>query len=218
VDSKEVPPLRRSPRNKNAAGDAETTSRTKGTKPHMSALPNKTNSDTEDGHNDAEVPDVGPDPPSTGDPQEIDIQNNSDSESENGSIPEEPYPDTTEQAGALSTNNIIQTHDSLLARTDSIIIFLTQNGEPCNDGAHLLAKDDRAPIIRNATPGKAKIIKQGCKYLIALIVETGVAVILEEKILKEALRSLYDVTLELQLRTIAISKTDVGNVSWDIIE
>jgi len=31
VDSKEVSPLRRSPRNKNLAGDAETTNRTKGT-------------------------------------------------------------------------------------------------------------------------------------------------------------------------------------------
>jgi len=90
----------------------------------MNTQPIKTNSDTENGHNDAEVPDVGPYPPLTEDPQEIDIQKNSDSESENESISEEPYTDTTEQT-APSTNNIIQTRDGLFARTDSIIIFLT---------------------------------------------------------------------------------------------
>jgi len=132
VDSKEVPPLRRSPRNKNPAGDAETTSKTKETKPHMNTLPIKTKGNT-DGHNDAEIPDVGPDPSSTEDRQEIDIQNNSDSESENRNTPEEPYTDTTEQTGAPSTNSIIQIRDSLLARTDSIIIFLTQDREPCDD-------------------------------------------------------------------------------------
>jgi len=60
-------------------------------------------------------------PPLTEDPQEIDIQNNSDSESENESTSKEPY-DTTEQAGAPSTNNIIQTRYSLFAWTDSIIL------------------------------------------------------------------------------------------------
>jgi len=179
----------------------------------MNTQPIKTNSDTENGHNDAEVPDVGPYPLLIEDPQEIDIQKNSDSESENESISEEPYTDTTEQTGAPSTNNIIQTRDGFFARTDSIIIFLTQDGEPCDDGAHLLINDDQVPTIRNATLGKARIIKQGCRYLIALIVETKVSVLLEEKILKEAFRSLYDVILELQLQVISISKTDVGNVS-----
>jgi len=64
-----------------------------------------------------------------------------------------------------------------------------------------------------------RVIKQGCRYLIALvIVETGVSALLEEKVLKEAFRSLYDVTLELQLQPISISKTDVGNVSWATIK
>jgi len=41
---------------------------------------------------------------------------------------------------------------------------------------------------------------------------------LEEKTFKETLRSLYDITLELNLQTISVSKTDVDNVSWAIIE
>jgi len=71
------------------------------------------------------------------------------------------------------------------------------------------------------TLGKARVIKQGCRYLIALIVKTKVFAFLKEKILKKALRSLYDVILELQLQTISISKTDVSwqdNLSWGTIE
>jgi len=154
----------------------------------------------------------------TEDPQEIDNQNNSDSESENESTSEESYTDTTEQIGAPSTNSIIQTRDSLFARTDSIVIFLTQDGEPCDDGAHLLTKDNRVPIIKNGIFGKARVIKQGCRYLIALIVETKVSALLEETILKEAFHFLYDVIPELQLQTISISKTDAGNVSRITIE
>jgi len=76
---------------------------------------------------------------------------------------------------------------------DSIVIFLTQDGEPCDDGSYLLVKDNRISAIKNATLGKARIIKQGCKYLIALIVKSKVFVFLEEKILKKVLRSLYDI-------------------------
>jgi len=65
---------------------------------------------------------------------------------------------------------------------------------------------------------RARVIKQGCKYLIALVVRTRVSTLLKEKTLKKALRSLYNVTLELNLKTISISKTDVDNVSWVTIQ
>jgi len=191
VDSKELPPLRRSPRNKNPGSDTTTNSRSKKTQHDINTQPIKINSNTENKHNNAEVRDVGPYPSLTKDLQEIDNQNNSDSKSKNESTSEESYIDTTEQIGDSSTNNIIKIRDSLFARTDSIVIFLTQDEEPCDDGSHLLTKDNRVPTIKNATLGKARVIKQGCRYLIALIVKTKVSALLEEKILKEALRSLY---------------------------
>jgi hypothetical protein len=103
---------------------------------------------------------------------------------------------------------------TLLARKDNIVIFVTQDGEPCDDGSHLLAKDNKVPVIKDATLGRARVIKRGRRYLIALVTKTRASALLEKEILKEALRSLYDVTLELNLRTISLFKTDVDYVSW----
>jgi len=105
----------------------------------------------------------------------------------------------------------------LFARTDSIVIFLTQNGE-CDDSSHLLAKDNRVPAIKNAILGKVRVIKQGYRYLIALVIKTKISTLLEEETLKEVLHSLYDVILELQQQTISISKTDMDHVSWATTE
>jgi len=74
------------------------------------------------------------------------------------------------------------------------------------------------PAIKDAIVGKTRGIKQGCRYLIALVVKTKISTLLEEKTLKEALRSLYDVTLELNLQIISVFKTDVDNVPWATIE
>jgi len=155
VDPKELPLLRRFPRNKNPGSDTATNNRLKKTQFDINTQPIKINSNTENKHNDAEVRDVGPS--LTKDLQEIDNQNNSDSESENESISEESYIDTIEQTGDSSTNNIIKIRDSLFARTDSIVIFLTQDGEPYDDGSHLLTKDNRVPTIKNATLEKESL-------------------------------------------------------------
>jgi len=57
--------------------------------------------------------------------------------------------------------------------------------------------------MKDATLGMATVIKQGCRYLIALIAKTKVSILLEKKTLKEALYyiiySIYNVTLELSL-------------------
>jgi len=92
--------------------------------------------------------------------------------------------------------------------------------------AHLLAKANKVSAIKDIF-GRARVshktlIKQECRYFIALVAKAKVSILLEEKTLKESLRSLYDVTLELNLQTISknpsISKTDAENVFWTIIE
>jgi len=82
----------------------------------------------------------------------------------------------------------------------------------------LLAEDNKVPAIKDAILGRARVIKQEYRYLIALVVRTRVSILLEEKTLKKALRSLYDITPELSLQTISVSKTDMNNVSWDTIK
>jgi len=88
----------------------------------------KTNSDTENKRNeflsenvdnDVEIRAVDPRSSFTEGSQEIDIQNNSDSESKDESASEEPNLDKTNDP---STNNIIKIRDNLFIRTDSINI------------------------------------------------------------------------------------------------
>jgi len=56
-------------------------------------------------------------------PQETNTQNNSNSDSEDESVSEEPNLDKTEQAYDPNASNIIEIRDSLLARKDNIVIF-----------------------------------------------------------------------------------------------
>jgi len=112
-----------------------------------------------------EIRDVGPRYSLTEDLEEIDTQNNSESESENESISEESDLDKTEQTDDSDTNNIIihiiKIHDSLFARTDSIVIFLAQDGEPCDYGSYLLAKDNNSPRNKKRDPRKGESNKTG---------------------------------------------------------
>jgi len=74
----------------------------------------------------------------------------------------------------------MEIRDSLFARKNSIVIFVNQDREPCDDNSHLLARDNKFPAIKDAILGRARVIKQGCRYLIALM-KTKVSILLEEK-------------------------------------
>jgi len=51
--------------------------------------------------------------------------------------------------------------------------------------AHLLAKANKVSAIKDIF-GRARVIKQECRYLIALVAKTKVSILLEEKTLKES--------------------------------
>jgi len=70
-------------------------------------------------------------------------------------------------------------------------------------GSHLLIKTIKA-AIKDTTLGKARVIKQRCRY-ISSSSKTKVSNLLEEKIFKEAFHSLY-VTQELNLQSMSVSK------------
>jgi len=89
---------------------------------------------------------------------------------------------------------IISSHEKILY---NIVIFVIRNGKPCNNGLQLLFIENKIPIIKDAILGRARIIIQ--EYLIAFATKIGASELLERRILKEALRSFYDVTLGLNL-------------------
>jgi uncharacterized Zn ribbon protein len=141
-------------------------------------------------------------------PQKGNKHINSDSENEDESVSEELIFHKLNQAYDFNTNNILEIRDSLLVRKDNIIIFVTQDGEPCDDSSHMLAKDNKVSVIKDAKLGRARVIKQGSRYLIILVTKSRAYALLGKETLKEALRSLYDVTLELNLQTISLSDVD----------
>jgi len=53
---------------------------------------------------------------------------------------------------------MVDIRDSLLVDKDSIVIFVTKDEKPCDNDSHLLAKDNRIFVIKDATLG-ARIIK-----------------------------------------------------------
>jgi len=56
---------------------------------------------------------------------------------------------------------------------DNTIIFVTQDGKPCDDGSHLLVKDNKVPAIKDATAERVRILKHECRYLTALVAKTS---------------------------------------------
>jgi len=57
--------------------------------------------------------------------------------------------DKIKQACDFNKNNIIEIRDSLYARKDDIVIFIIQDGEPYDDGSHLLAKNNEILQIKD---------------------------------------------------------------------
>jgi hypothetical protein len=63
----------------------------------------------------------------------------------------------------------------------------------------MLAKDNKVSVIKDVTVGRPRVIKQESRYLIALVTKSRAHALLGKEILMEELRSLNDVTLELNL-------------------
>jgi len=50
--------------------------------------------------------------------------------------------------------------EKILARKDNIVIFITQYGELCDYGSHLLVRDNKISSIKDATLGRTRIINR----------------------------------------------------------
>jgi len=105
----------------------------------------KMNNDIEDKHSGSPSGDIDsnadilPNEPSSSFSEnhpEGDKHINSDSESEDESVSEDPIFDKINQAYDFNTNNIVEIRDSFLPRKDNFVIYVTQDGEPC-DIAHI---------------------------------------------------------------------------------
>jgi len=110
--------------------------------------------------------------------------------------------------------NVREIPDSFITRRDSLAIFVTQQGEPCDLGARMLAEEGRLPKIGDGTLGRAKLISDKNRYIIALTIEKRASEETNRKIMIEALSSLLNVTTELQLASVSICKGDIESTPW----
>ncbi|GAB1865913.1 Gypsy retrotransposon integrase-like protein 1 [Camponotus japonicus] len=113
--------------------------------------------------------------------------------------------------------NIITVPDNLTTRRDNLVIFTTKQGIPIDQGARLLADTNSLPLIRNATLGRARVDRNGSRHIVSLIIKERASEVTEKEIIKEALHSLLDVIIELDLPSISIAKSNVDNVPWKTV-
>jgi len=88
-------------------------------------------------------------------------------------------------------------------RKDSLVIFITRTGEPCDLGARMLAEQARLLRIENVL-GRAKVIRDKNRYIIALIIEERVSEIINRQIITEAIFALLSVVDEIGLTLVSI--------------
>ena len=103
-----------------------------------------------------------------------------------------PLPDTPDTP--CQRFKVREVRDNFIMRKDNLIIFTTQTGEPCDKGARMLAEQGRLPRIENATLGRAKLISDKNRYIIALIIKERVSETIGRQVITEAIAALLSVT------------------------
>lgn len=140
-----------------------------------------------------------------------------DNESSETDETDEPLVDPADEPYEFNRARIVETRDNLGTRNDHIVAFVTERGEPYDEGSRILRKQNRLPDIKNAVVGRAKVIKQKKKYIVLLVAQDRVSAATQLDTLKELIASLYDVTRELGLPSVSISCGSVGDVSWPTV-
>jgi len=111
--------------------------------------------------------------------------------------------------------NVLETRDNFLMRRDNLVVFVTQKGRPCDNGSKQLQEIGKLPKYPPLSLARGHVSKYGNKVLISLPVKEAESTPLDEAILDDALESLLDITRELGLHTISISKTDrIDSTPW----
>jgi len=148
----------------------------------------------------------------------MDSRRESDSESEDGSserlfspvtVPFQVKTPPEQPAGVL------ETRDNFLMRRDNLVILITQGGNPCDSGSRQLQENGKLPKYPLLSLARGHVSKHGNRILVSLPVKERDSTPLDEAILDDALESLLDITRELGLHSISISKTErIDSVPW----
>lgn len=128
--------------------------------------------------------------------------------------------DDEEMYQHLTQARIKTIRDQLSIRKDNLVILVTQNGHPVDTGAKELHQLNKIPPLIDLTLGRAHVEPYSVsnKNLIILSIKERQTIITDWNILQEAIRSLLDVTTELQLTSFSIAKTpQLDDIPWPLI-
>jgi len=114
--------------------------------------------------------------------------------------------------------NITETRDSLLQQKDNLVIFITLNGAPFDNGAKELHEADLFPEYEDIVYERAKVTPFKTKNLIALPLKFDNRTLIETHNVKNCMQSLVDVITELQLTSFSIRRTEtLDQIPWTYI-
>jgi len=99
--------------------------------------------------------------------------------------------------------------DNFSTRKNNLVIFTTQQGGPCDQGAHMLAKGGQ--LSRRHYSGRAKLSDKN-RYLIVLIIEKHMSETMSKQIIIEIF--LLNVITELNLTSVSIDKGNIELTPW----
>ena len=132
--------------------------------------------------------------------------------------PPEPPPINSQTDKIITRKNIVEYRDQLTMRKDNYAYFVTTNGTPCDNGSKTLEKRETLPKFKNLQNGIAKETKKENHYHFALPIEEETKDNLSESLnnIKSSIYSLHELSRNLKLRSISISKTSkINHIPWE---
>jgi len=120
----------------------------------------------------------------------------------------------------LTQAKIKTVRDQLLIQKDNIVILTTLDGHPFDTGAKEFHQQNKIPPLTNLTLGRAHVEPRetGNKKLIILPVKERRTTMTDWDVLQEAIRSVLDVTTELQLTSFSMAKTQqLDDIPWPLV-
>ncbi|KAL6427141.1 hypothetical protein ACFW04_008643 [Cataglyphis niger] len=113
---------------------------------------------------------------------------------------------------------ITENRDSLLKQSDNHVIFIYLNGTPFDNGAKEYQEANLLPNYQDLMYERANVKSLNHGKLISLPIKYNNRTNIEIQTLKNCIRSLLDVVMELELTSFSISKTDnFDDLPWHYI-
>ena len=124
-----------------------------------------------------------------------------------------PRPNSSDNETFFKLN---ETRDSLLSRKDHHIIFTNLNGLPVDKGAKYYQKENKLPNYTDLTftRGRVTNISYG-KFLINIPIKQDDRTLIESSDILNCIRSLRDIILELNLKSVSLAQSDFyDTIPW----